>query len=205
MKTIAESWNAISSWAESQKTGCLELPSGMDEADISQAEDSIGISLPDDVRESYLLHNGSGDLPISSHGRLMPLSPPKGLSRRAQHRLRDVVGTHGRMCDMLQEGCFDDPGFAGTPSGPICTDWWNVKWLPITWNDTGDFVCIDFAPPEGGAIGQVFAWWHEGGALHLLGGSFAEWMSAMADAFEAGRVSFNPETESVEFPPNCEF
>ena len=71
-------------------------------------------------------------------------------------------------------------GERSEPEGPIQTDWWNNAWLPLTENDDGDYVCLDFAPAAGGTVGQIIDWSHELGATRVLANSFGEWLAKLA-------------------------
>lgn len=73
-----------------------------------------------------------------------------------------------------------------SPAGPIRDDWWHRMWVPLTENECGDFVCLDFAPAPGGRVGQVIDWWHEQGATRVLATSFAEWLAGLAEPGVAG-------------------
>lgn len=51
--------------------------------------------------------------------------------------------------------------------------------MPLTENDCGDYVCLDFAPARGGKKGQVIEWWARGGARRVLADSFTEWLESL--------------------------
>jgi cell wall assembly regulator SMI1 len=67
----------------------------------------------------------------------------------------------------------------GSPDGPIGDDWWNSRWVPLTENECGDMICLDFAPAPGGIVGQVIDWWHEQGPTRVLAPSFEEWLAGI--------------------------
>jgi cell wall assembly regulator SMI1 len=93
------------------------------------------------------------------------------------------------MCELAQGGQF--AGFRSDPQGPIKDVWWNSKWIPITYNDQGDHLCIDLDPEEGGIAGQVIDWWHERGATHVVATNVAEWLGLVVSDLQQARFRPN--------------
>ncbi len=56
---IAESWRRIEAWLNEQLTAVkATLRPGVSDADLATSEKVLGRPLPDDVRESWKLHDG---------------------------------------------------------------------------------------------------------------------------------------------------
>ncbi|SEK12577.1 SMI1/KNR4 family protein [Achromobacter sp. NFACC18-2] len=53
--------------------------------------------------------------------------------------------------------------------------WWDVRWVPFATNGSGDYMCLDMAPTDGGTTGQVISVWHDDGARKIRDASFAAW------------------------------
>ena len=53
-----------------------------------------------------------------------------------------------------------------TPEGPIKPDWWNRRWVPITFNQ-GNCHFLDLDPAPGGTAGQVCDYDIEGPRVRL--------------------------------------
>jgi cell wall assembly regulator SMI1 len=197
-ETIKELWQHIETWVRANAPSEFSLPVGVSGPEITQAETAMGLEFPSDVRESYESHNGSNRIWFFDQGYLMPLTKPHDLPKRKQALFRGVVESWKAMHDMLQDGYFNDSGFRSRPKGPIKTHWWNPKWIPITYNESGDHVCVDLDPAKGGRIGQVIDWWHERGATSVLADSFTEWLAALAQRLKTGHYRFDKDAHGIK-------
>ena len=170
MSKIKSIWSRIEISVRARDPGKLqEFPQGTTLEEIQEVEEAINVRLPKDVRDSYLLHNGSARIWISDFGFLMPL-----IDRDAR-RPTSGFGVLNLWQKMLRVS--EDLGDErSAPVGPIRNDHWNTRWVPLTENDCGDFICLDLAPAKGGRRGQVIEWWARGGAQRVLANSFIEWL-----------------------------
>jgi cell wall assembly regulator SMI1 len=141
---------------------------------VHRVEAELGVALPEEMHESYLLHDGSAGLWICEQGFLMPLIA-------TEEGLLAGYGVLDLWRGML-EVSVAMAGERSSPDGPIRDDWWNRLWVPVTENECGDFVCVDLAPRQGGRRGQVIGWNHEQGATRVLADGFGEWLDSLAHA-----------------------
>jgi cell wall assembly regulator SMI1 len=163
-------WRRIESWLAAHAPPLRAcLAPGASSGAIERAEGNLQVRLPDDVRDSYSIHDGSG------FGGLLPF-PLLSLSR--------VVQEWSNWRELLLKGTFGDA--ESTPQGSIKTDWWNVRWIPFTHDGGGNHQCIDLDPAPGGEVGQVINFDHEVGATEVLAPSFRVYLAAFADDLEAG-------------------
>ncbi|WP_332455118.1 SMI1/KNR4 family protein [Burkholderia ubonensis] len=63
------------------------------------------------------------------------------------------------------------------PEPGIRGDWYNLKWIPLTHNGSGDHLCVDLDPDEGGRIGQVIRVWHDSPERELVAKGVGEWLA----------------------------
>jgi cell wall assembly regulator SMI1 len=151
------------------------LADGATEERIAHLEGLIGVRLPEDVRESYAIHDGTGG--------------------------RDLYATYG-LADLESMGCFweqlrelsKDADFMGRipkAKGPIREQWWNPKWIPMTDPGSGNHICIDLDPAEGGSPGQLIDWDHERGPTSVIAPSLRSYLERFADDLDAGRLRFD--------------
>jgi cell wall assembly regulator SMI1 len=147
---------------------------GATEEELRATESSLGVRLPEDVRASYLIHNGMADT---------------GAFFENQHLLSlQRVVDHWNMSNEGQEYLLKEYGdVKSKPTGPIRNDWWNKGWIPITDSGGGGILCIDMTPGAGGRIGQVIRYHHECGPTVVLAPSLREFFSQFADHLEAGK------------------
>src|SRR5262249_6127270 len=132
---------------------------------------ALGFPLPEAVRESYLVHDGSNGLWICEQGFLMPLAAPQS-GRLAGYGVLDLWRAMAQVGEAMAAE-------RSAPTGPIRDDWWNGRWAPLTENECGDMICLDFDPAPGGTLGQVIDWWHEQGATRVLATGFQEWLEGL--------------------------
>jgi cell wall assembly regulator SMI1 len=174
---VAESWRRIDFWLRANGLPAeFSLPSGVTEQAIRAAEATLGLELPDDVQESYRVHDGSwGEtrLILFERGFLMPLAGRGNSVVDSCLRLREIGAVNS------------SAGLVGRPDGPIRPDYWNPRWVPLTCDEETDTLAIDLDPAEGGSVGQVILhtrW----GETRVVGRSWGEWLATYADALEAG-------------------
>src|SRR5256885_571286 len=72
---VRESWERVAAWLHANDaSGKLALPAGASPEELAEAEAALGMTLPGDLRESYLTHNGSNRIWLFEGGCLMPLT-----------------------------------------------------------------------------------------------------------------------------------
>lgn len=169
-------WDRIERLLQTHNPRLLaKLAPGADEASLDALEAKVGVTLPDDFRASYRIHNGSGEWPIEPYGELLSLA---GIAEKWD------------FWRAMSEG----DGFEGMeafPEGPIRTDaWFNARWLPLTDNQSNCHRCLDLNPAPGGSVGQVITFLRDDGAAHIVAPSFRAYLEAFADTLAAGHLEF---------------
>jgi cell wall assembly regulator SMI1 len=109
--------------------------------------------------------------------------------------LNELVDRWTMMRNGIEEGYFE--GFNPNPQGPIKRVKWNTHWIPILNDGSGDYICIDLDPAEGGVVGQIILTDHEVGPERMLAIGWREFLLEYADALEEGRFRFDPDLEMV--------
>jgi cell wall assembly regulator SMI1 len=183
MTSIEKAWDRIIQWyASNVPSKQLRLATGATESQIRKLETHIGLQLPKDVRESYLLHNGSDESSIFEYSYYL-------LS------VEEIAQTWTDWKQLVNAGAFAK--MVGTPEGPIKNAWWNLKWIPITHNGGGDHDCVDMDPDKGGKAGQVIEFSHESGARKVSGSSFRDWLASFARRLESGEYVYDADGGSL--------
>lgn len=136
--------------------------------DLAKTERVLGVQLPEDVRLSYLRHNGHWSL----------------FGGWRWHSLEGIRKSWIQWNELLAEGCF--PGKRNTSDGSIVQQaWWHPGWIPIASLECDD-ICLDLAPGPQGTVGQVIVMLHEYDQRPVVGASFREWLTQFADDLERG-------------------
>jgi cell wall assembly regulator SMI1 len=183
-------WDRIHIWLAAHAPEVLEsLRPGATEKAIRAAEEAMGVTLPDDVRACYRIHDGQQ--PVLVNVAYWPglVSVPGFLYGDPWMSLEDMVGTWDTLSSLLGEFA----GISSSPRGPIRSDWWHPKWLPVTeYGGGGDYHCLDLAPKSRGKVGQVIYWLHDDAARGVVAKSFTEWLGAFARDLERGQYTTAP-------------
>lgn len=141
------------------------LPGATDE-EFSSLEDQLSLSLPDDLRALYRWRNGQHPSEFASFQ-----------DNRMFLSLRQISETKDTLDGMIGYD-FDDP------------KWWRRGWIPFLSNGGGDYLCVDVSAEDGGAPGQLIAFWHDDGDREVEFSSLTEWLGALVDSMGNGTVEF---------------
>lgn len=177
-------WTRIETWlAENAPEIMSSLNKGASEREIAEAEEVLGITFPEDVKDSYKRHNGQE----SGGPALMPMGEFLSLSR-IQDEWKVWKG-------LLDDGDFDD--FESEPEKGVKKNWWNAAWIPITYDGAGDHDCLDLDPDKGGHVGQMIEMWHDDGERPITAHSFTAWMEQFASGLEKGELVKSDEYDGI--------
>jgi len=72
-------------------------------------------------------------------------------------------------------------------TGPIRTQRWSPRWIPIAKTTSADAILLDLDPPPAGVAGQVVHVTREMRELHFVAPRFQAWVEMFADDLDAGR------------------
>lgn len=137
---MQELWNRLESWLGTNAPQVLKtLQSGATVAQIKQAEDFLSVDFPEDFKASYRIHNGQ----VNFKNRL--------LNGRELLSLEHIQDEWKVWKELLDSGNFE--GISSEPEGAIRDDYWNEKWIPITYNGSWNHDCLDLNPAAGGTFG----------------------------------------------------
>lgn len=180
MKHMETIWKQIESWLEKNAPEMLNtLLPGATDKEILAAEKAMGIEFPEEVKESYRLHNGQD-------GRATPLMGEWQLLS-----LKNMVSQWKVMKKLVDKGKFDDAEVKTV--GPVRADWYNLKWIPLAYNGAGDFQCLDLDPPPKGKAGQIISFWHMKDERKELANSYKAWLKGFANDLKKGKYKVKEE------------
>jgi cell wall assembly regulator SMI1 len=101
--------------------------------------------------------------------------------------LDNAINEWKLMKKLHEKGDFDTPACA---SEGVSSDWWNIKWLPILSNGSGDFYCVDFAPNSEGNIGQIIHFSHVDSLREKISNNWYDLLLEYASSLENRRYKF---------------
>jgi len=178
-QTIKDTWRDIEEWYRQHAPRLLEdLATGASDAEISDLEGRLGLTLPDDYKASLRIHNG--DLNVHAYHYMT---------------IDSVAGTWAMMTDLSNSGAFKGRPIDQDGGGIIRNTWWDRGWVPFLEDSGGNLFCIDTAPAAEGIAGQILQMEMGSGPFPTSYRSFQSWLqdyrnSLYQDKFEVDADGF---------------
>jgi cell wall assembly regulator SMI1 len=177
-ENVSDVWSRIERWLEANARDLrASLAGPASDQEIAAREAKLGVSLPEDFKAAYRIHNGQRpNAPgLTELGELLPL--------------KIVVEEWTTWKELLDAGDF--AGATSEPDAGVRNEWWSPRRIPFTYDGAGNHLCVDLEPAAGGRAGQVIAMWHDDPQRHLVAPSFAEWLAALADGLDGGELVYS--------------
>lgn len=151
--------------------------------EIKCTEEHLGVTFPQEVRDSYSICNGLHLCGLSNFGYFNSL--------KEIAEIWDFYRTLGPMEWQQQydaeERC--DPA--------IRKVFLNKLHIPLTDNQDGSHVMLDLDPTGVGIVGQIIRFERLKGARKKLGNSLSDWLNRFADDLESGRYLIDLDAQSL--------
>jgi cell wall assembly regulator SMI1 len=172
--------------------------------DLTNIETQFGFSLPQVIRESYLVVDGQE--PESSAGcseglffglHLLPLDEVLDEWKFWREVDDDPnTGAHPRLREVMQS----------IPPDWIRKEYSQRGWIPLISDKTGNYIGIDLNPGEGGSVGQVIVFGRDFDTKVVLWNGdgpsgWARWLASFAEELESGEgfeLGLSNESEGSE-------
>jgi cell wall assembly regulator SMI1 len=179
-----EIWHRFESWLNANfKEAFHDLNKPISKEQISLLEKTLSIKLPEEFVYFLKLHNGqAGD-----SGWIID-----GSELLSSERIIDEWTVWN---DLLKGGDFDD--CMEERDNGVKSDWWNSKWIPFTYDGSGNHLCIDLDPAVNGTYGQIITMWHDDGEREVKAKSFMEWFSQYVQDIENGKYVYSDDYEAI--------
>ncbi|MEM6300080.1 MAG: SMI1/KNR4 family protein [Bacteroidota bacterium] len=175
---IPSVWYRFESWLTKNASHLTtELNAPVSEAEVVKLEQVIDGNLPKEYIEFLRIHNGQK---YDSEG-LIDTEELLSTER--------IIEEWSVWKELLDEDDFNDS--QSEPDKGIKSDWWNPKWIPITYDGNGNHYCIDLDPSESGTSGQIIRMWHDSAERELIASSFKEWISDYVNNLEDGQYVYS--------------
>lgn len=171
-------WKRFENWLDKNAPDVRKgLFPGASTAELDETEKKLGVKFPQAMRDFYAIHNGQDD------------ESPSFMRGTTFLKLDQVYSEWTVWKDLLDKEMFVD--FESEPDPGIRADWWNPKWIPLTYDGSGNHSCLDCDPAPGGTYGQIISMWHDAAERNLLAKSFEEWIQEFADGLEKGEFVYS--------------
>lgn len=165
--------------AISGKSLCLNPPAS--DTEIDKAEIVLNQLFSEDLRELYKIANGQ---------RVDSECAPLFWDGGSFMSLSDMTRQWNIMRELWedQESFRTDYGLRGAVRGVH----WTPEWVPVGDFGNGDLFCIDYAPTESGAIGQIIYFVHDDIVRSLVSEDIKSFIGSLDDALRRNVVSYAP-------------
>lgn len=140
----------------------LNLQPGASDEEIQLIENTLDVSLPEEMKSFYRMYNGQvWQYDGNSFLRNLTLSPTSKIIENWKFLQEEFDPADELELDI------------GKEIKPVL---WHSKWIPIAENGGGDYLCIDTEPSESGVVGQVIYYWHDWGNRSVEAKNFFEFI-----------------------------
>jgi cell wall assembly regulator SMI1 len=166
-------WKRIEAWlAQNAPDVRADLQPGASDSELSAAATAFGAPLPDEMVNSYRIHDGTrgGAGPLFGDWRLLSLAH----SIKAWKRIKVPAGEASEEVEDVA-------------APQIKAAWWNPRWIPVASNSSGDFLCVDLDPAKAGNRGQIISYYHAEPRRDLIATGFKQWLTRFAADLESGK------------------
>ncbi|MCP3138354.1 SMI1/KNR4 family protein [Pyxidicoccus xibeiensis] len=196
---MTELWRRLKAWFQDYAPEVVaSLNPGATEAQLVQLEERLGRRLPEDFRESYLLHNGQDD---DATGLVFGMEiQPLDWSMEQMNWLEEFP----RMApDLLHnEGA--------RPAEAVHSLRAHPAWVPVTWDSGGNYMGLDMAPGPRGQVGQVIIFGSRENTNYVVASSWRALLELVLHMLENGNVDLGDKERSTRpmdplVPPSSHF
>ena len=175
-------WERIKYWMNKNAPQLINLlNTGISDASLIEFEVKLQEKIPEDFKKFYKIHNGQdrdGEYLVDGEELLS---------------IERILEEWNVWKGILDSNGFQENGvqYTSEPEKGIKNDWWNNKWIPITYDGGGNHICIDLDPTEDGKRGQIIRMWHDSPERELIANSFKEWIGNYSENLNSGKYIYS--------------
>ncbi|KAJ5584067.1 uncharacterized protein N7459_003867 [Penicillium hispanicum] len=217
---VAHSWRKIERWLEHNYEELLDnLGEGCTQNDINELEHELDCSLPLEVRESLMAHDGQErpGLPTGVLFGSMLLDCEEIVQERQNWRTvneeffnTSTVNNAPVSSSAASSSAASQPASApmwrndlldrqdSQPPGAVQKAYAHPAWIPLARDWGGNHIAIDLAPGPAGKWGQVIIFGRDYDCKYVIARSWAAFLAIFADDLCSGKVIVDEETNEMK-------
>jgi len=157
---------------------------GVSETAMGALERHLGVSLPDDFKAFYSVHNGQGEGEI---GLVF------GLELLSVERIREEWDNWMSLGEDINADFAH--AMSSEPEGHVRPLYLNRKWIPFTTDQTGTHLGLDFDPDVKGVSGQVIVFGRDQDRKKVLARSFRDYIHLFVEQLQSVDWTIDDEGE----------
>lgn len=182
-RAVADSWQRLEKWLRANAPEvAATLQPGCTKGAIASFEKELGLNLPEDVKESFRIHDGQQKYVVAGALVGEPLDPLESV--------RSSLTGWRRLYEQEQQADHDSGlGDRSTsyPADAIRCEYATPNWVPLgDWD--GNCYGVDLNPGPNGVHGQVINFGRDEDSKYVLAISWAHFLQDVADELEAGHL-----------------
>jgi cell wall assembly regulator SMI1 len=174
-------WSRLERWCQQHMPEVLKsLELGASESMLQATERRLGGQrLPEDVRESFKLHNGQDE---ESTGLLFGL------------RLLSLVEVEQFWSNFPGPGdeVNQEDSYKSVPEGAVQRLFTHPGWIPLTYDNGGNWLGVDLAPGPQGQVGQVIIFGRDEHTKYVVAPDWASLMEELVRKLKVGEFYLDP-------------
>ncbi|KAJ5263768.1 hypothetical protein N7478_011373 [Penicillium angulare] len=215
---VAHSWRKIERWLESNYEELLDnLGEGCTQNDINELEHELDCSLPLELRESLMIHDGQErpGLPTGVLFSAMLLDCEEIVQERRNWKtVNDEYLSAAMMSTPVTSSAASSSTAApqqgatwrndlldrqdSQPPGAVQKAYAHPAWIPLARDWGGNHIAIDLAPGPAGKWGQIIIFGRDYDCKYVIARSWAAFLATFADDLCSGRVNIDEETNEMK-------
>lgn len=218
---VPHSWSKIERWLEDNYEELFDnICEGCTQNDINELEHDLDCSLPLEVRESLMVHDGQerGGMPTGMifgcmlldceeiveewknwrtvneeffNGSTIPGGPGPSKSS-ASASSAGPQNSNSMWRQDIQERQDSQP------TGAVQKAYSHPGWIPVARDWGGNYIAVDLAPGPAGKWGQVIIYGRDYDCKYVIARSWSAFLAAAADDFCSGKVVVDEETNEMK-------
>lgn len=218
---VAHSWRKIERWLERNYEELLDnLGEGCTQNDINELEHELDCSLPLELRESWMIHDGQErpGLPTGVLFSNMLLDCEEIVQERRNWKTvneeflstamvnnapvsssaasSSAAANQQGSSSMWRNDLLDRQD--SQPPGAVQKAYAHPAWIPVTRDWGGNHIAIDLAPGPAGKWGQVIIFGRDYDCKYVIARSWAAFLAIFADDLCSGKVMVDEETNEMK-------
>jgi cell wall assembly regulator SMI1 len=200
--SVAATWKRIDEFFAQHSPVILQTKRpGLSPESIADFESRIGQTLPDDVRESYLIHDGQIETRKYLSCGIVFGQSIRSLMEGDRCVLDEWSIAASGARDPYSDFHFQfDPQYTSSPQGFIKCQYANTAWLPLIIDAGGNKVGLDLDSGPRGHRGQVINYGPDEFEHHVLALSWGQFLEDLVDELDAGNFEIGDRYFANKWP-----
>ncbi|EFW22934.1 Cell wall assembly regulator [Coccidioides posadasii str. Silveira] len=223
---VSHSWRKIDKWCERNYEELFDqLCEGCTQNDVNELEHELDCSLPLEVRESLMIHDGQerGGLPTGVLFGCMLLDCEEIVQewknwRTVNEEFLSTTTISGPQPPLKAYGGSSTSSAGQAQSNPLWRQelldrqdsqpvraiqkaYAHPSWIPVARDWGGNNIAIDLAPGPAGKWGQVILFGRDYDCKYVIARSWAAFLAMVADDFHSGKVIVDEDSNELRLKP----